>query len=179
MIRFITLLFISFLILGSTYSQQYQPVDNKSSVKFAIKNFSINTGGDFKGLEGDIEFDKANPEKAIFNISVDATTVNTGNDSRDGHLRKDEYFDVTKYPRISFKSEKVTARGDNFSVSGQLTIKGTTKSILIPFKTELKDDGYLFEGSFQLNRRDFKVGGNSMVLGDNVTVSLSVFAKKK
>jgi len=178
MIRFIILV-ISFCSIGIIYAQQYQPVDEKSVVKFTIKNFGINTGGSFKGLEGDIEFDNANPEKAVFNVSIDATKINTDNDSRDSHLRKEEYFDVTKYPKISFKSEKVTGSGERLSVSGQLTIKETTKNISIPFKAEAKDDGYLFEGSFQLNRHDFKVGGNSMVLGDNVTVSLSIFAKKK
>jgi polyisoprenoid-binding protein YceI len=106
--------------------------------------------------------------------------VNTDNDSRDNHLRKEEYFDVQSRPRIIFKSEKITAgKSGNFQVSGKLTIKGTTKDISFPFKASAKDDGYLFDGSFQLNRRDFKVGGNSLVLGDNVSVSLSVFAKKK
>jgi polyisoprenoid-binding protein YceI len=178
MIRFITLL-VSFYSIGIIHAQQYQPVDDKSVIKFTIKNFGINTGGSFKALEGDIEFDNTNPEKAVFNISIDAAKINTDNDSRDSHLRKEEYFDVAKYPKISFKSDKVTNKGESLSVSGQLTIKGTTKNISIPCKVEAKDDGYLFEGSFQLNRRDFKVGGNSMVLGDNVTVSLSVFAKKK
>ena len=158
---------------------QYQPVDDKSTVKFTVKNFGINTGGHFSGLEGAIDFDKDHPEKAVFSMSVEAAKVNTDNDSRDNHLRKEEYFDVAKYPKITFKSEKITGKGGDFTVSGQLTIKGVTKTISFPFKAEPKDDGYLFEGSFQINRRDFKVGGNGVVLGDNVTVSLSVFARKK
>jgi len=164
---------------GASQAQQFQPSDDKSAVKFTIKNFGISTGGSFTGLEGDIEFDKANPEKAVFNMSLEAAKVNTGNDSRDNHLRKEEYFDVAKYPKISFKSDKVTSKGGELILLGQLTIKGITKNISFPFKATAKDDGYLFEGSFQLNRRDYKVGGNSMVLGDNVAVSLSVFARKK
>jgi polyisoprenoid-binding protein YceI len=175
---FFTLL-IGFCILGTIHAQQYQPVDDKSSVKFNIKNFGVTTGGDFKGLAGQLEFDKANPEKTVFDISINAATVNTDNNSRDGHLRKEDYFDTDKFPKITFKSEKVVSKGSGFSVSGNLTVKGTTKSISFPFTAQVKDDGYLFEGSFQINRRDFKVGGNSMVLGDNVTVTLSVFAKKK
>jgi len=175
---FITIL-IAYCSLGTMYAQQYQPVNDKSSVKFSIKNFGVKTGGDFKGLEGSIEFDKSNPEKAQFDISIQASTVNTDNNSRDSHLRKEEYFDVEKFPKISFKSEKVTSKGSGFSVTGKLTIKGVTKSVSFPFTAVPKEDGYLFEGSFDINRKDFKVGGNSMVLGDNVTVSLSVFAKKK
>jgi len=178
MIRFITFL-ISVCSIIAVHAQQYQPVDDKSSIKFTIKNFGVNTGGNFKGLEGTIAFDKDNPEKANFTMSVEATTVNTDNDSRDGHLRKAEYFDVANHPKITFTSEKVTGKNGNMTATGQLTIKGTSKNISIPFKAAPKDDGYLFEGSFQINRRDFKVGGNSVVLGDNVTVSLSVFAKKK
>ncbi|MEP6747571.1 MAG: YceI family protein [Bacteroidota bacterium] len=176
--RIFTLL-TSISIIGGIHAQQYQPVDDKSEVKFAIKNFGIMTGGSFKGLEGNIEFDKANPDKATFDITVDAAKVNTGNDSRDSHLRKEEYFDATKYPKISFKSEKIVSKGNGFTASGKLTIKGTTKDISFHFTATAKDDGVLFEGSFGLNRRDYKVGGNSMVLGDNVTVTLSVFTKKK
>lgn len=175
----IATLFIVLFSLGSIYAQEYQPVDDKSAVKFTIKNFGISTGGSFKGLEGDIVFDKANPEKAAFAISISSATVNTDNDARDSHLRKEEYFDAANFPKISFKSEKVSARGSNFTVTGQLSIKGTTRTVAIPFKATPSGDGFLFEGSFQLNRRDYKVGGNSLVLGDNVTVSLSVQAKKK
>jgi polyisoprenoid-binding protein YceI len=61
---------------------------------------------------------------------------------------------------------------------GNLIIKGVSKEIKFPFKATPKDDGFLFEGEFKINRRDFKVGGNSLSLSDDVTVSLSVFAKK-
>ena len=177
--KIITLVFI-FAGLVTARAQQFQPDANKSTVKFAIKNFGISTGGSFSGMEGRIEFDKASPEKAVFEICISATTVNTDNNARDNHLRKEEYFNVEKFPKISFKSDKVTSRGGNYSVSGQLTIKGTTKTISFPFKaSQAGDDGYLLEGSFQLNRRDYKVGGSSVVLGDNVTVTLSVTAKKK
>ncbi len=178
MTKLFTLLALTVCSFFAT-NAQYQPVDDKSLVKFTIKNFGINTGGSFKGLEGEIDFDKANPEKSSFKLSVDASKVNTDNDSRDNHLRKEEYFDVAKFPKITFKSDKVESKGGNIVVIGQLTIKGVSKTISVPVKSEAKDDGYLFEGSFQINRRDFKVGGNSMVLGDNVTVSLSIFARKK
>ncbi len=161
------------------YAQQYQPSDEKSTVSFSIKNFGIATGGSFKGLKGTIEFNPASAGTAKFDISVDAGKVNTDNNARDNHLRKEEYFDAEKYPGISFVSAKITAKGSGFTVAGKLTIKGTTKDISFPFTAQPKDDGYLFEGSFQLNRRDFNVGGSSMVLGDNVTVNLSVFATKK
>src|ERR1700712_3910388 len=130
--RIFTLL-ITLCSIGIINAQQYQPVDDKSEVKFAIKNFGVMTDGNFKGLEGTIDFDKANPDKAIFDIAIDAARVNTDNDSRDSHLRKEEYFDATKYPKIIFKSEKIVSKGNGFTVSGKLTIKGTTKDISFPF----------------------------------------------
>ena len=175
---FFTLLICSYSI-QTIHAQQLVPADDKSAVIFAIKNFGIKTGGNFKGLSGQIEFDKSSPDNALFNISIDAATVNTDNSSRDNHLRKEEYFDTEKYPKITFRSSKVSGKDNGFTLSGKLTIKGIEKNISFPFTVTPKDDGFLFEGSFQINRRDFKIGGNSMVLGDEVTVTLSILAVKK
>jgi polyisoprenoid-binding protein YceI len=176
-----TIIMLALAMALNATAQQYQPQGDKSTVKFVIKNFGINTGGDFKGLQGAIAWDAATPANSAFDISIDAATVNTDNDARDNHLRKEEYFNVQQYPKIMFKSGKITASGKAgaYTVSGKLSIKGTQKDISFPFTATAKDGGYLFEGSFQLNRKDYKVGGSSMVLGDNVTVSLSVFAAKK
>jgi polyisoprenoid-binding protein YceI len=173
-------LFLALFSIAFAHAQALQPVDEKSEVKFVIKNFGINTGGFFKGVKGTIVFDAANPSGGSFDISLAASTVNTDNSSRDNHLHKEEYFNVEKYPLISFKSDKITGSGSGkMMVFGKLTIKGVTKDISFPFKAIPKEEGYLFEGSFQINRRDYTVGSGSMVLSDNVTVTLSVFAKKK
>jgi polyisoprenoid-binding protein YceI len=176
--KFITLAFATFLVLAVS-AQQYEPVDAKSEIKFGIKNFGLNTGGNFKGLEGVLIFDPANTASASFDISIDAASVNTDNNSRDNHLRKEDYFNVKSFPRISFKSDKITPSGSGFKVQGKLTIKGVSKEIQFPFRASAKEEGYLFEGNFKINRRDFNVGGNSMVLGDDVTVTLTVFGKRK
>jgi len=174
-----TILLLVLVMAFDAGAQSYQPSGDKSTVKFVIKNFGVNTGGDFKGLQGVIAWDAAEPEKTVFDISIDAATVNTNTESRDNHLRKEDYFNVQQYPKIIFKSEKITVSGKSFTAYGKLSIKGTTKDISIPFTATAKDGGYVFDGSFNINRRDFKVGGNSVVLSDNVTISLSVFAEKK
>lgn len=174
-----TLAFFAIALSLLLNAQTYEPTDSGSDVKFTIKNFGVATNGSFKGLQGAIVFDPANPAKSSFDVSVDANTVNTGIESRDNHLRKEEYFNVKDHPRITIKSEKITGKGNNFTLVGTLTMKGTTKEVTIPFTATAKDKGYLFEGTFELNRKDFKVGGNSLVLGDNVTVALTVFAAKK
>src|SRR5258705_4017016 len=92
----------------TTFSQNYTPADAGSKVRFVIKNFGINTGGTFDGLAGTITFDPSNLPSASFNVSVDAKSVDTDVEARDNHLRKAEYFDVEKYPKLSFKSTKIT-----------------------------------------------------------------------
>lgn len=158
----------------------YTPVDESSKVHFVIKNFGIKTGGDFTGLNGTIKFDPVNFGATVFNVTVDAGTVDTDNSTRDGHLRKSEFFDAAKYKTISFKSTKIvkSSVAGRFYVYGELTIKGVTKPVEFGFGATPKNGGYVFDGEFTINRRDFGVGGSSVSLSDNLRVSLAVFAKK-
>ena len=173
-----TFIFSSLTLL--VFAQAYTPVTEGSKIKFVIKNLGINTGGEFSGLEGTIQFNPEDPATASFDVSVDAKTVNTNIESRDNHLRKEEYLHVEKFPTINFKSSKITKTNSTgfLYMFGSITIKGVSKEIKFPFKVTPKDDGYFFEGNFKLNRRDFGVGGNSLSLSDELTVTLSVFAKK-
>lgn len=171
-------LFSSFAIAG--FSQLYTPADAGSKVRFVIRNFGINTGGTFQGLQGSISFDPANPTAASFEVSVDANTVDTDIEARDNHLRKAEYFNVKEFPQLSFKSSRITRSNTAgyLFMFGTITIKGVSKEISFPFKATEKDGGILFEGEFKLNRRDFGVGRRSLSLADELNVELSVFAKK-
>lgn len=167
------ILFLPAFIAMSFISGDLRPVDTNEAVTFTIKNFGINTSGGIKGLRGIIKWDAANPSASVFNVTVDATTINTGIEMRDNHLKKDEYFDVEKYPVISFVSTTVSAS----NLTGNLTIKGVTKEISFPFTVKPSNGGYLFEGTFVLNRKDFGIGGGSVSLSNSVTVNLKVQAK--
>lgn len=173
---FTSALLMAFIVSGQTFI----PSDEGSKVKFVIKNFGINTGGTFDGLKGSISFDAANLSTASFNVTVDAASVDTDMDARDKHLRKPEYFDVEKYPTISFKSSKITKTNKEgyLYMFGTITIKGVSKEISFPFTQVAKDGGILFDGEFKLNRRDFGVGGKSFSMADELTVQLQVLAKK-
>lgn len=175
-------LFATFYFLFFTaniFAQNYKATDVGSAVKFVIKNFGLNVGGSFKGLLGKIIFDPANPRATFFNVSIDATTVSTGNDSRDKHLRKEDYLDIANHPRLSFTSTKITDKAGVYIAEGDLTIKGISKKISFPFTATAGTNGYHFEGQFRINRRDFKVGDKSWVLSDELTVSLNVSAIKQ
>ena len=162
-------------------AQNYVPVETGSAIKFSIKNFAVNVGGSFTGLKGVIRFNATDPASAVFDVTVDANSVNTGNSGRDNHLKKEEYFDVQKYPLIRFVSRQVKASGTSglFNITGTITIKGVSRETSFPFTVMKQPDGLVFNGTCKLNRRDFKVGGSSLVLSDNLTVSISVFAIKQ
>ena len=155
------------------------PMDEGSKVHFVIRNFGIKTGGDFSGLKGTIKFDLTSVSTWVFDVTVESASINTDNDTRDGHLKKAEYFDVKKYPAIHMVSSKIltTEIVGVYQFIGNLTIKAVTKPIQFPFKVNSSNGGYLFTGSFEINRRDFGVGGSSISMSDDLNVSLSVFAK--
>lgn len=176
------ILFFIFILSSSliSFGQTYTAADEGSKVKFIIKNFGINTGGTMEGIRGTIIFDANNLSIAEFNVSVDANTIDTDINARDNHIRKTEYLDVEKYPTISFKSTKVTKTNtiEYLYIYGDLTIKEVTQEVKFPFTVTPKDGGFLFEGEFKINRRDFGVGGRSFSMSDELKVELSVFAKK-
>jgi polyisoprenoid-binding protein YceI len=156
---------------------QYKPSDKQSQVEFKIKNFGFSVSGSFTGLSGAITFDPAHPEAASFDVSIDANTVNTDNDMRDGHLRNPDYFDVANFPRIRLVSDKIRSSGRGFVFSGKLIIKNIIRPVSFPFTADLSPGGgYLFKGNFTINRRDFNVGGASTI-SDKLEVTLNVVVK--
>lgn len=176
MIKLSLAVLFTFFTLHS-FEQEYKLVDSKSEVSFTIKNFGINTSGTFNGLSGTINFDPSDLSSSSFNVSVEVNTINTGIDMRDNHLKKEDYFNADKCPKINFASSNIKTGDKDYIITGQLTIKGTTKTISFPFTAIKKDNGTLFTGNFSINRKDFNVGGGSAVLGNNVDVSLKVFAQ--
>lgn len=172
------LLFIS----ANAGAQNYTPVDKESKVHFVIKNFGINTGGDFTGLKGEIIFSPENIPASSFNITVATSTVDTDNEMRDESLIKDEYFDTGKFPVIKMVSSKIEKTNKTqegyYYFTGNLTIKGVTKSVSFPFQAKKINDAYLFTGNFEIDRMDYGVGETNIVLSNKVVVSLSVAAKK-
>jgi polyisoprenoid-binding protein YceI len=165
--------------LGQASAQQYTPADPGSSITFKIKNFGFTVDGSLSGLQGKIVFDPNDLPNALFDVSVDAATLNTNNEMRDGHLKKEDYFDTEHYPRIRFVATHVgaAAKGGGYLVSGRLTIKEETKDVSFPFVATALGNDYIFKGDMTINRKDFGIGGSSTI-SNAVNISLTVFAKK-
>jgi len=156
---------------------QYIPVEQGSSLKFTIKNLGFGVDGTFSGFEGSLSFDPQSPANSVFDVTVNSATINTDNSLRDSHLKEDGYFDVKNNPKIRLVSTKITGKNGSYTFSGLLTIKGKTKAISFPFTATTSGDGYLFKGTFKMNRRDFNVGGTSTV-SDELDVNINLLTKK-
>ncbi|HEU0063800.1 MAG TPA: YceI family protein [Flavisolibacter sp.] len=170
------LIFMLTIIQPSLIS--FTPVEQGSSISFKIRNLGFSIPGSFTGIKGTISFDPNNITQSNFDVSIDASTVNTDNNMRDNHLRGESYFDVKNYPRIRLVSTRVAASNKKgiYLFYGKLNIKSTTKEISFPFTADATSNGYLFKGSFTMNRRDFNVGGASIISND-LEVSIAVLAK--
>jgi len=146
-----------------------------ATVTFKIKNAGLTVDGSFSGLEADIKFNQLKPEESTIKASVNSKSLSTENNMRDEHLRKVEYFDVAKFPKITLQSTKIEKTGPiTFKGSFNLTMKGVTKVVVIPFTFMKIPEKTEFKGSFQINRRDYGVGDKSMTLSDNATINLSI-----
>ena len=173
----ISLVFSSYLLKA----QQYLPVDKGSNIAFSIKNFGFWVEGSFTGIKGMIQFNPNKLGNSRFEMTIEAASINTDNKKRDRHLKDKDYFFTDKYPTIYLTSTNISRSDhDGFYVfEGEVYIRGISKKLSFEFSAKPAISGYLFHGEFQLNRSDFRVGGSSITLSDQVNISLNVLSIKK
>jgi polyisoprenoid-binding protein YceI len=162
-----------------------------SDVSFQIRHFLSKVRGRFTDYDGTIVADRARPEASSVDFTIKAISIDTDNENRDKDLRSANFFEVEKYPDITFKSTKVTPRGqDRYDVTGTLTMHGVSKEITLPVTflgtvNTGRGEKAGFETSITLNRKDFGIVWNRVLdtggttLGDDVIVSINVEANKK
>lgn len=163
-----------------------------SFIGFKVKHTGlIEVPGFFRDFTGEVNFDAKDVSKSSVNFKAMATSIDTGVAGRDRHLRSADFFEVEKYPELTFKSTKVQKKGKGWIVTGDLTMKGVTKSVAIPFEIagwlpagERSGPKMGISGETTLNRRDFGVNyGNTLPGGiaqiaDEVKVVLQIEAGK-
>ncbi len=159
-----------------------------SGVSFSIRHLLTQVTGKFNDYSGTIVYDPANPAAGSVEFTIQAKSIDTGVEKRDGHLRSPDFFDVEKFPTITFKSEKVAAKGkDELDVTGPLTMHGVTKTVTVPVKLLGTMDAFGgkragFQANFTVSRKDFGISWNkaldagAMLLGDDVAVTINVEA---
>ena len=169
---------LAFIVTAQAFAQAKHTV-TKSAVTYQIKNMGIGTNGKFKTMQASIAFDKDNLAASNIEATVEVNSIDSDNAMRDNHLKAEDYFDADKYPKISMKSTAFKKKaGNNYVGIFNVTIKGKTKPVEVPFTYTESTNVALFKGSFKINRKDFGVGGNSMVLADDATIELVVETSK-
>lgn len=164
-------------------------IDNAhSQVGFAVKHLMISTvRGGFGAVSGTVQFPEGEYRDATADVTIDAASIDTRDDKRDAHLRSADFFDVEKFPTLTFKSRRVQGiKGDTFQLVGDLTIKGITREVVL----DVEVDGFQkdpwggqragFSATTRVNRKDFGLTWNQaletggLLVGDEIKISLDV-----
>ncbi len=161
------------LILVSFVNAKELKIES-SSITFTIKNAGLTVDGSFSGLTGSIAFDADKYYTSKVDVSLPAKTIETGIDARDKHLRGEDYFDVKNYPDIKMTSRFFGKDKEEFRAYLTLTLKGKTGNITMPFTATQDGDKITIEGQFSIDRRDYGVGGYSLIMGDEVNVKVKI-----
>ena len=136
--------------------------------------------GNFDQFEGSAHVDTANPANSSVTVTIEAASVTTGNEQRDGHLKTPDFFDIANYPQITFVSTDVERDGAEWAITGDLTINGVTKSVTIPFeetgsaKDPFGNTRVGFEGDVTIDRTDWNLSFNAALETGGVLVSEKV-----
>jgi len=195
MIRKLTMLSVALAVLlvsapfASAAPTTWTIDPNHSSVEFSIRHLFSKVPGKFTKFSGTIVYDAANAPSSSVKAEIDAASISTANEKRDGHLKSEDFFDVAKYPTIVFESTSTTAAGENkLKVAGNLTMHGVTKPVTLdvtflgagPGMGGRQVSG--FEAVGKVNRKDFNIVWNrnldqgGTLLGDDVDIRLNIEA---
>lgn len=169
----------------------YRMDPGHSVIGFSIRHFEISfVRGRFKDFTGTIHYDASDVTKSSVEFTAKVESIDTGVAGRDNHLRNADFFDVAKFPEMTFKSTKVEKKGNDHVLHGDFTLKGVTKQISFPFTLTggVKDNRgnirFGIAAETKINRRDYGItwgaampnGGRNV--GDEVTIDLQIEAVK-
>jgi polyisoprenoid-binding protein YceI len=179
-----------FLAAGSPVSAQTWNIDPAhSAAHFAVRHMMVSTvRGDLGKITGTVSFDPANPSAGSVEATIDVGGIDTREPRRDADLKSANFFDVEKYPTVTFRSKKIEpAAGGGFRMTGDLTMRGVTKEVALdvePLRPVIKDPrGSSRTGTTataKLNRQDFGItwnrtlDGGGVVVSDEVAVTIDV-----
>ncbi|HEV9038125.1 MAG TPA: YceI family protein [Puia sp.] len=148
---------------------------SKAKVQFSVHGPFGTVHGSFTGLKASIQFDEQHPGSGSISATIDPNTVSTGIGMRNHDLKHEEkWLNTAKYPTISFRSTHIERTSKGFEAAGDLTLKGVTKPVRIPFTFSPSGNSGLFKGEFVIHREDFGVGGKGGSVGNDITISLEV-----
>ena len=180
------------LTAGLASASIYTLDSSHTSVGFSVKHLMItNVKGEFKKYDANIDFDAATKSFKVFKANIDTASVNTGIEKRDNHLKSDDFFLSEKFPKMTFEMKSYESNGDEGKMTGDLTIRGITKSVVLDVEdlATIKD----FEGNTRvgftlngkINRMDYDLKWNKalelggVAVSEEVKIIVDVQAKEK
>jgi polyisoprenoid-binding protein YceI len=175
---------VGVLCLAGAALAEFKPIKLDpvhSRIGFTASTLLFEVDGQFKKYEVLVDGDPSHPETAKVMVNIDSASIDTANAKRDEHLSSPDFFDVKKYPKISFVSDKVMPTPSGLEVTGTLDMHGKKKPLTIPFKVAKGKNGagvdtVAYKGKLNLNRQDFGVGSDSVAakisLEDEVSLDL-------
>ncbi len=164
--------------VGTTPSQARVDVA-RSSVVATMTQMNVPVDGKFGKFVADVSFVPDHPEKSSATVVVDTASYDLGDESFNHEARGRAWFDAASYPNATFRSTGIRAAGAGvFEVTGQLTIKGTSKSVVLPVKYAMQGTTDTYDGVLTIKRSDFKVGTgewvDTSVVGDDIKVKFHI-----
>lgn len=184
-------IFTSALILSHTYAadradsiETYKIDASHSSVKFSIRHFVAKTTGNFSEFEGTLKINRSDLTQSEVEATIKIPSIDTDSDKRDGHLQEDDYFSAQQYPLMTFKSTEwaKTAEANKFKVTGDLTLRGITKKVVLDVELLGFGEGmrgaYLsgWEAKTTLDRTEWGIEGGQPAVGKEVEVTINIEA---
>ncbi|HXT24516.1 MAG TPA: YceI family protein [Candidatus Eisenbacteria bacterium] len=183
---------LAFPASSATTTWQIDPAHTAAG--FAVKHLMISTvRGQFKGIAGAVTWDDQDVSKSSIEVTIDANTVDTSEPNRDKDLKSEKFFDVAKYPTITFKSKKIeNVSAGKLKVTGDLTIHGVTREVVLdvegpsnPVKDPWGNTRVAASATTKVNRQDYgvkwnaNIDGGGVVVGDDVNITIDLEMTKK
>ncbi|MCG3155572.1 MAG: Protein YceI [bacterium] len=176
------LLLVGGLLLSNSFATEKYEIDvAHSNVLFTVRHMVIaKVTGEFKDFSGTIVYDEKDLSKSSVSVTIKVASIDTENEARDKHLRSDDFFNAAQDSLITFTSKRIEKRGEGFMAVGDLTIRGVTKEIMLPFTIlGMINDPWgnkrlAAEASTTINRFDYGVKWDKALEGGNLIVSKDV-----
>ncbi|MBI1726313.1 MAG: YceI family protein [Candidatus Rokubacteria bacterium] len=150
-----------------------------SDVGFKATSRLMDADGKFSRITGEVMLDPKDPATAMITLSIESASIDTGIGMRDTHLRSADFLDVARFPTMTFESRRVEVEGRRARVTGQLTLHGVTREIVVPVDVQFSESALVATGEFKLNRRDYGINYSSFLnpIGNTVHVTFTFRAR--
>lgn len=152
--------------------------DWKITKEYSVQFSNNDVVGVFKKMEGKVTFDESNLTTSKFELSIDLSSVNTGNQVQNGHIKNSDWLDIKKYQFATFVTTSISKNEQGFNANGTFDLHGTKKEIIVPFKFEKSKSKAKIIATFSFNRLDYGVGNEKDGVDTNMKIEVSLPIKK-